>query len=251
MMPDGTFVQKMVEAIREPVVVSHGGVERLVAPQGWVEHPRLPMPEPKSLTVGTLTGLVDWVKRNLDGIDLAAVVVHVQDPSHVVLRAKLEGEGALFRRQTYFVASTDMVGPPALQFGQYVDAEQFVIGLQVGFVPTIERDDLVVLLASIRDNSVQETVDNGVAQEVKTARGVALVNRTRIPSPVELRPYRTFREVEQPASKFILRLKSGQEGGKPTCALFEAEGNAWKLAAIATVRAWIQDALGDTVFVIA
>jgi hypothetical protein len=56
---------------------------------------------------------------------------------------------------------------------------------------------------------------------------------------VELRPYRTFREIEQPASKFVLRVKRGGEGQKPGCALFEADGGFWKLEAIENIRKYI------------
>lgn len=57
-----------------------------------------------------------------------------------------------------------------------------------------------------------------------------------------LRPYRTFREVEQPASRFVLRLQSGQGDGMPKAALFEADGGAWRLTAIEAIARWLRTA---------
>lgn len=244
-MMDGEFVSELAQRFATPQKLTVAGDERLLVPTGWQELQRT-KPTATALKVGTLTALIDYLKANVDALDLAGLIVHVERPEQVFVRAKLEDEAALYRRQVYLVASTELVGGPPLHFGQYVDAEAFTIALQAGFVPTAERDELVTLVASIRDNAVQETVDDGVAQEVKTARGVALSNRTRVPNPVTLAPFRTFREVEQPASRFILRLKSGQEGGKPTLALFEAEGGAWKLEAIQRVAAYLRSAFSAT-----
>lgn len=54
-----------------------------------------------------------------------------------------------------------------------------------------------------------------------------------------LRPYRTFREVEQPASEFVFRLRS-LNGEVPWCALFEADGGKWKLDAVLKIKAWLE-----------
>jgi hypothetical protein len=89
---------------------------------------------------------------------------------------------------------------------------------------------------------VRETVDDTVGQEVKTARGVVMSERTKVPNPVLLAPYRTFREVTQPESLFVLRLRSG-DGDKPRCALFEADGGTWKLEAIQNVATWLRAAI--------
>jgi hypothetical protein len=247
-MPDGTFVEEFVKAVATPQVETVAGEERLLVPSGWQELQRR-KPVADALKVGTLTALVDYLKANVDRLDLAGLIVHVENPDKVAVRAKLEDEAALYRRHAYLVATTELVGPAPIQFGAYIDSEVFTVALQYGFVPSTERDELIALVASIRDNAVQETVDDGVAQEVKTARVVALSNRTKVPNPVTLRPYRTFREVQQPESRFILRLKSGQE--RPLCALFEAEGGAWKLAAIKSIAEFLRFELAEAVTVIA
>jgi hypothetical protein len=163
--------------------------------------------------------------------------------------AQFEGEAQEFRRNVYATATTSMHGN-GFPFGQYQDAESFVIGLQTLFLPSPQRDEILMLLASIKESVVRETVDNGVSQEVKTAGGVVMVGMTKVPNPVELQPYRTFREVAQPFSRFVIRLRSGKDGEKPACALFEADGGSWKLEAILSIRGYLLSTVGSTIHVI-
>jgi hypothetical protein len=239
---DGTFVTEFKAALHQPQVLTNDGKERLVVPAGWSELERK-RAGVAPLKVGTLSGLVDYLEQNHDGVSIADCLVHIESPAHVSIRATLEDEAAGFRRHAYLVATTEMVGVAPFAFGQYLDAEMFVVGLQTGYVPTPERDALLLFVASIRENTVQELVDDTVAQQVKTARGVALVDHARVPNPVTLRPYRTFREVEQPESLFVLRARAAQQGSKPTLALFEADGGAWKVAAIETIARYLRAAI--------
>ena len=59
-----------------------------------------------------------------------------------------------------------------------------------------------------------------------------------VPNPVILAPYRTFLEVEQPESSFIFRMRDSDRGGV-SCALFEADGGAWRNEAMSDVAAYI------------
>jgi len=247
---NGEFVKELYGKIARPLgLPDQEDKTRLFAPLGWTDvTPKQATVAP--LVVGTLTAFVEYVKRNVDGLVLAECLVHVKSPAAVELRAKLEEEAASFRRQMYLQASTEMVAGAPFQFGQYLDAEQFFIGLQSAFLQTPQRDEILALIASIRESTVQETLDDGVAQQVKTAGGIVLVGLTKVPNPVTLQPFRTFREVAQPASLFILRLQSGQ-GDKPRCALFEADGSAWKLEAVQGIAAFLRTALGDVPAIIA
>lgn len=64
----------------------------------------------------------------------------------------------------------------------------------------------------------------------------------RVPNPVELAPYRTFLEVEQPESQFIFRMKDG-----PRCAIFEADGGAWRNQAITNIREYLKNELFEEI----
>ncbi len=126
---------------------------------------------------------------------------------------------------------------PRLRFGEYLDSEAFHIALHACYVSTEERAALLAVLSSIRDSDVRETGDDGISQQVKVARGITFVDNAKVPNPVSLAPYRTFPEVAQPTSSFVLRLQGG--GERPRVALFEADGGKWRLEAMANVAAWL------------
>ena len=46
-------------------------------------------------------------------------------------------------------------------------------------------------------------------QKVAARTGFATTGLAAVPNPVTLKPFRTFVEVPQPASEFVLRLKEG------------------------------------------
>lgn len=246
-MMDGTFVTALKDAIAVPMAFE----DRVIAPPGWknIERPR--EPEPDALVLSTLTGIRDYLAANVDSLDLSKLILNVSSELMVRLYGDLVNveDGQAFVRYEYVRANA-----PSLRFAlnEYLPAEEFVIGLSTMFVANPARIHLQKLVASIRDSAVTETLDDGNAQEVKTARGVALVDRTPVQSAWTLAPYRTFREVEQPASEFVLRLRSGNpdSGNKPRCALFEADGGAWRLEAIESIAGWLKDA-GSGVAIVA
>ena len=72
--------------------------------------------------------------------------------------------------------------------------------------------------------------------------GVAAKADAIVPNPVQLRPYRTFQEVDQPASKFVFRVGNQEV---PTFKLVEAENSIWKNQAIENVKRFLRDALPE------
>lgn len=236
------FVRELKTAFAQPEVKVVAGEDRLLVPPGWMEQKR-EVHTITSLHVATLTGLLDYLRHGVDSLTLADCLLHVKDPWTVVLRGKVEPEERLFRRQTHIEATTALLGQP-FKFDHFMDAETFTIAFQTGFIRTPKHQDVWALIASIRENAVRDTVDDSVAQTVKTARGVAFVEMTPVPNPVELQPFRTFREVEQPRSSFVLRLRRAAEGSdKPLIALFEGDGGRWKLDAITAIADYLRDAL--------
>jgi hypothetical protein len=244
-MIEGSFVEALSEELRAPQVVTVNGVERLVIPgtstEGW-KTVTLPQPEhlAPTLKVGTLDGFASYIRDNRDSLDRKTLLAHVVDPGRVDLLGPVVGDF----RQRATLASADLsaFNAPKFQFGSWHDMETFIIGLQAHFVPTPTLADVLKLIGNVKDEAVRQTTDDGVTQSVVAKQGAVLVAEVPVPNPVELAPYRTFREVEQPESRFLLRLRSGG----PTCALFEADGGAWKLEAVAEVKAWLVKALETT-----
>lgn len=243
-MPDGSFINALVAQ----TVTPRTEAGRLFAPAGWIE---VKPAEVAPLVVGTLTGFVDYLTANVDTLEPTKLLVHVADPSTVWLRSSMGLEADRYYRPVYLKASTELVGPCPLRFGEFMPAEEFIIALMHGFDPgeggetEQERQRLLALVASIKENDVTETTDDGVSQAVKTSRGLSLVAVTTIKNPFRLTPYRTFRELVQPASDFILRTRKAPNGDRPLCALFEAEGGQWKLDAVLRIREYLVAKLPD------
>jgi hypothetical protein len=184
--------------------------------------------------------LVDYLAAGIDAVEPSRNVVHVLDPQTVLLQGTADGE--LMGERPCLARVAFPLGVTGFPFGEWQPAETFVLGLQAQFVPTKERDELLTLVSSIRGGDVRETTDNGFAQEVKATKGVPLVSNVQAPSRVRLQPYRTFREVEQPASDFVLRLAQCREM-KPKLLLAEADGGAWRLEAVQRVADWLRSRL--------
>ena len=110
------------------------------------------------------------------------------------------------------------------------------------FSPGPGVDYLLDLLSRMSKDSGVTTRDNGVSQEVEARQGVSLKAMVTVKPRVALRPFRTFLEVEQPVSEFLLRLDDDGNVG-----LFEADGGMWQQTAKASIAAYFEDKLAQEV----
>ena len=78
------------------------------------------------------------------------------------------------------------------------------------------------------------------------AAGITRVAEAPVPNPIKLRPYRTFLEVEQPASLFVFRLRENKEAGIQA-ALFEADGGMWENLARLKIKDFLHERLADKI----
>jgi hypothetical protein len=191
-------------------------------------------PSVESISVATLGALRDFIKANVDGLDLKKLLLHVQSESAVGLLTEVRVP--CNKRHLYMDAKAEIT---AFRFGEFMDTETFVIGLQTAFVPGGDIEAVKVATGNIREGKERTVSDDGVSQEVTAKVGVQL-GFVRLPSPVTLAPFRTFREVEQPSSIFICRARAGSDDAPPKLALFPADGNRWKLDAIQIIAAWLR-----------
>lgn len=191
-------------------------------------------PTAGSLDVNTLSGLVQYLKSGFDGND--QVIVHVESPTSVVAHSQLNGDKT---RSTWIHAEAML---PTFHFDRFYDTESFNIKLQSAFVKSEDRDIMLKIVGNITEENVQTHGDDGVSQKVVARTGVASVGNVEVPNPVNLAPYRTFVEVRQPQSDFVFRMKSG-----PECALFEADGGAWKLEAINNIATYLSKKLDEQI----
>ena len=81
-----------------------------------------------------------------------------------------------------------------------------------------------------------------MTQTVTARQGIALNEKVAIKPRVSLQPFRTFLEVGQPESEFLLRINEQGNIG-----LFEADGGVWKLEAKRNVAAYFERELADLI----
>jgi hypothetical protein len=230
-----------VKAIQASVDVQRVEVDGLIYTSKPVY---LPPDEPSvtPITVHTLTGLVDYLRADLDEVQ-HAVQIHVVGPTLVRLVTSPEGRGR--DRSSYLVADCKPIIGGGYSFGQFRPSENFIIDLMSLFERTEAIANILAVVGNVREESVRSSSDDGITQTVTARQGIARVTNVEVPNPVILRPYRTFPEVGQPESAFVLRLKSGKDGELPSCALFEADGGRWKLDAIYNIRQYLAEALPE------
>lgn len=173
---------------------------------------RVTEPVASKLTVSTLTGLVDYIKTNVDHLE-GKLLIQVKSPEEVALYSPLNADR---EREKY--VSAEAILPNNVVYDRFLDTERFNIMLQSAFVDDEDKSKLLKYTALITDDTVKNFGDDGISQKVTVKTGVASVSDAVVPNPVTLAPYRTFPEVIQPESKFIFRMKEG-----PTAALFEAD----------------------------
>lgn len=191
-------------------------------------------PSVSSVRVSTLTGLADLVRAAVDGLDPKKWLLHVTSYSHVRLVARETDDYG--RRPELATAVWDAV--TAFPFGRFVDREEFVIGLQSQFRQDGDLPEVLRLASTLEASLISQSEDDGISQRATVKQGVSLKQTTIVKGRVSLRPYRTFHEVMPPLSEFVFRLRS-QAGEVPSCALFEADGGAWKMAAVLSIREWL------------
>lgn len=197
-------------------------------------------PSPAALAVGGLQGIVDYLRANVDELDAHELILQVVDPWEVRLIGSLTGPTN--KRHTFIKATAEDL------FGRgkdWMDQEVFTIFLQTCFVNTAALAEVQKLTGSLTEGKEKQLDDDGLTQRVAVKAGVSLSQTKVVKSPVTLAPYRTFREVEQVGTPYVLRLARGTDTTPPMLRLFEADGGAWKLSATARVAEWLRKETSD------
>lgn len=202
-----------------------------------------PKADPIMLT--TLTSLIDYIRSGVDRVTGETLFVHVESPTKVSVFSKLDEDR---ERETLAVVNAQV---PFFEFNQFIDHERFCIALQSKFINNYDRPLLLKFAGTVEAGSVAEYGDDGVTQKATVKTGIASKDDCIVPNPVNLAPFRTFFEVEQPLSSFIFRMKQDR-GGEINCALFEADGGAWKMGAVCNIKKFLEGALegiGDLIVI--
>src|SRR5205814_1621542 len=128
-------------------------------------------------------------------------------------------------------------------FNQFVSMETLAIALQTCFQPTRGAiDELRKFCAAVRSAQSIGVADDGVSQTVEAKRGIAAVQTTPVVNPWGLAPWRTFAELAQPESPFVLRFREGDE---PMAGLYETGDARWQVEAVQEIARTLRVLLGQ------
>lgn len=190
-----------------------------------------------AIQMNTLTSLVDYLKAGVDSM-ADKMLVQVVSPMKVIVLSMLDAD----RKREELVDVEAMI--PDFEYGRYMGNERFIIALQSKFIANDDRALLLQFAGTVKDESIAQYGDDGVTQKATIKTGITSVGDAVVPNPVKLRPFRTFIEVEQPESAFVFRMRQA-EGHGVECAIFEADGGAWKNAAMKSIKEYLQYELAE------
>lgn len=189
---------------------------------------------PECITVSGLDGICQLIRTELAKVGTTVLVQAKSYKTVEVMTTYLDD----FSRNILYRAEADV---PGLRTG-FRDRETALIELRSLFIPGEGTAYLLDLLSRMTDENSISTQDNGVTQTVEARQGIALKERVEIRPRVVLQPFRTFLEVDQPESEFLLRVDAEKGIG-----LFEADGGVWKLEAKKNIAAYFAKNLSDLI----
>ena len=192
---------------------------------------------PKSICLTGLDSVCKMVRNEAaDLFPEDQILIQVADYRTVKVFTTLDGE---MDRYALYTCEADT---PQVRSNVFMAHEEAVVQLRSLYIPNEDLTYLLKLLSGISTESKVTSNDNGVSQTVEAKSGVALTASVEVRPYVNLQPFRTFLEVNQPESLFLLRLKEGGNVG-----LFEADGGVWKLEATRNIAEYFEEHLKDLI----
>jgi hypothetical protein len=190
-----------------------------------------------SFEVSTLSGITDWLMSD-DGSKARedGCIVHVIDECNVSVVSYPDD---YYREDRHgFIKAKSH--PNIFGFGHFHTIEEFIINASSKFEMTENLEKLLLIVSSIKTGDVTTVEDSGIAQSVTVANSTDFnrVGHLEISPFQQLKPFRTFSEIEQPESRFLLRVKA-EKDRLPTVALFEADNSKWKLDAMKSIAEFL------------
>lgn len=226
-----------IQKTTQPQIKDIDGVAFAITHDGMVEEILPTIFHPSTLKLNSLDALVKLVKTEASEMDTP---LYITIPDHMTVRCfgQPNEEEQYYRQVYYETTATDVPG-----WGEKntLGFEEAQIALRTRFQ---ETPDTLYAMKLVSDISLGAKViynDNGIGTTITTAKGVALQTNEQIRPLVKLRPYRTFQEVEQPESIFLIRVSDRG------ISFIEADGGMWKLAARETIKRFLEERMQQEV----
>ena len=197
------------------------------------------IPRAEPIRMNTLTSLLDYIISKVDSMS-EKMIIQVVSPEEVKLFSCLNDN----RERECLVEVKAQI--PSFHYERFIDHETFLINVQSKFLDKPETDKALLLkfAGTVEAGTVANYGDDGVTQKATVSTGIASKADAIVPNPVKLAPFRTFVEVPQPISEFIFRIKQDKYEGI-LCAIFEADGGAWKNEAMNKIHSFLEEKLKD------
>lgn len=194
--------------------------------------------QPDTMHVFSLNGLVDMIKADVDEMFKHGNPTHiVRVTNETTVEVISPALGYRQRRHSRIVCKAPV---PYINFGKFLETEDFQVMMQTCFTESEPRNVVMQIAGSASKEQSMRKSDDGMAQTVQVKTGVVTVGDVTIKNPVPPTPLRTFYEVDQVTSPFILRFDENARA-----ALYEGDGGAWKLQAVTRVADWLREKLAD------
>ena len=241
--PPSTYkdaIDRIVD-LANPDIMGIDGVSYLIDKSGTnYKQVRPDIDLPDTLTVSSLSAFIALMKSESGGMTQTNGVTYVFANKYDTVECYTMPlvENREERLKLFVAHATDI---PGWEHKEPLPFESAMIAMRTRFEHTQDVDYLLMLLSNITNGAKVTYTDNGIATSVVTQKGPALQSNQEIKPIVDLKPYRTFQEIEQPTGKFHIRV---MEKG---IAFIEADGGMWKLKARQTIRDYLIAELEDLV----
>lgn len=230
-------IKHIQETANKPFLREIGWNTYIIDREGQYQQIKPDLEYPQELTLTSLDALVKMVKTEASEMD-APLYITIPDHLTAICFGQPDAELRYDRVNYYRAKATDV---PGWQSDVKMGFEEMQIALRTRFQETPDAAYAMKLLSDITTGGKITFNDNGIATSVVTQKGVALQANEAIRPIVKLKPYRTFQEVEQPESPFLIRVS---ERG---ISFTEADGGMWKLTARQTIKAFLEERLSQEV----
>ena len=229
------MIRAAIEKIVEMVAPKTYETEESVYASKDLVHVEYKKRRPRCIDVTGLDSICKLV-RNEAGHIGRQIFVRVSDYKEVSVFTTLDSDEERFY---LYKCAADT---PSVTMGRFMPYENAVIEIRSLYIPNNDSQYLLQLLSSVSSESKVTSSDNGVTQKVEAKAGIALNTLVEVKPRVSLKPFRTFIEVAQSESEFLLRISDRGEIG-----LFPADGGVWKLEATRNVAGYFEKELHDLI----
>lgn len=193
---------------------------------------------PTSLEVGSLDAIAKLIRAELpDYLEIGEIPLFVRIDSPTTVSVFTRPDFKAKRKFPYIAYCKDANFKEGFR-----NQQEAIIELKSRFIPTDDSKYLLDLISRINNDGGVKSEDNGVSQTITAKKGVSLMTTEQVKPRLSLQPFRTFREIPQPESEFLLRLDDAGRVG-----LFEADGGIWKIEAKCQIQGFLEGELENEI----